>query len=250
MRLAILSFVALSLLAQGTQSGGKTVTGGKTGTGPGELVWQTAATTFTGSVTKSGVAQHWDWGDGTTSDTDTPTKVYPSGTKTFRMSSSDGWGGLTAIEFGTKSMRGAIPALHELTALTGVTGEYNQFTGSIPDLTYNTALDTLNFQSNHLEGTVPSLATNTSLKYIALGYNAFSGFAGGIGSRSLEIVNFYNNSLSAAAINQLLADLVVAQADGNPHCHVDLEVGNAAPTGQGLTDKATLITAGWTVNTE
>jgi hypothetical protein len=53
------------------------------------------------------------------------------------------------------------------------------------------------------------------------------------------------------AVNRILADLVLAQAGGNPICNVLLSGGsNAAPTGQGLTDKATLIAAGWTVVTE
>lgn len=50
-----------------------------------------------------------------------------------------------------------------------------------------------------------------------------------------------------ANINIILAACVAA---GSPNGILDLSGGtNAAPTGQGITDKATLILAGWTVTT-
>lgn len=57
-------------------------------------------------------------------------------------------------------------------------------------------------------------------------------------------------NFSGAAItntNQILAEAVASGVSGGT---LDLSGGtNAAPTGQGLIDKATLILAGWTVTT-
>lgn len=50
--------------------------------------------------------------------------------------------------------------------------------------------------------------------------------------------------------NEILANFVALTDSYSIHCTVDLSGGtNAAPTGQGITDKATLIGAGWTVTT-
>jgi hypothetical protein len=61
------------------------------------------------------------------------------------------------------------------------------------------------------------------------------------------------NAITAAAdINAILADLVTSSAlGGRVGCTVKLEGGtNAAPTGQGITDKNTLNAIdGWTVTT-
>jgi len=144
---------------------------------------------------------------------------------------------------------GPIPSLAANTALTDFTIEYNQVDGTIPSLAANTALEYLNVQVNHLEGAIPDLTTNTALLVASFAYNALDDYTGGLGTRLVTIFNAYNNALPAAAVNAILADLVVAQADGNPVCNVELRH-NAAPTGAGLVDKATLIAAGWTVNTE
>jgi hypothetical protein len=55
------------------------------------------------------------------------------------------------------------------------------------------------------------------------------------------------NTLSAANVNQILADFVanVTAAKPLPTGVVVNTVGNAAPTGQGLLDKATLAGAPW-----
>lgn len=59
------------------------------------------------------------------------------------------------------------------------------------------------------------------------------------------------NALSAASVNSILAAAALYESDYAPgDGALDLSGGtNAAPTGQGLTDKATLISAGWTVTT-
>ena len=61
------------------------------------------------------------------------------------------------------------------------------------------------------------------------------------------IINCAGCALNAASVNQILARCV---ASGVTTCTIDLSGGtNAAPSGQGITDKADLITAGNTVTT-
>jgi len=146
---------------------------------------------------------------------------------------------------------GPIPSLAANAALTEFNCEYNRVDGPIPSLAANTALETLNVQVNWLDGSIPSLTTNTALKYLAVGYNSLTGYVGGLGTRALLIFNIYGyNALTETAINAILADLVVAQAGGNPVCDVILSGGgNEAPAGQGIKDAATLVAAGWTVAT-
>jgi hypothetical protein len=53
-----------------------------------------------------------------------------------------------------------------------------------------------------------------------------------------------NRALTAVEINNLLAKLVAAGATAGT---LDIAGSNAAPTGQGATDKATLVSRSWTV---
>jgi hypothetical protein len=78
--------------------------------------------------------------------------------------------------------------------------------------------------------------------------------AGGFATQTnLATLDMSVNAITAAAdINAILADLVTSSALGSRvACTVTLEGGtNAAPTGQGITDKATLNAIdGWTVTT-
>ena len=60
-------------------------------------------------------------------------------------------------------------------------------------------------------------------------------------------IEFNGNALDAASVNHILARCVAA---GVTTCTIKLEGGtNAAPTGQGITDAADLVTAGNTVTT-
>jgi len=85
--------------------------------------------------------------------------------------------------------------------------------------------------------------------------NSFSGYdAGGFATQiGLTVLDARWNAITVAAdINEILADLVTSSAlGGRVGCTVKLEGGtNAAPTGQGATDKATLnAIEGWTVTT-
>jgi hypothetical protein len=67
---------------------------------------------------------------------------------------------------------------------------------------------------------------------------------------AMTTLNLSNDALAAAAVNQVLADLVTSiSGRGGVKCTTTLNGTNAAPTGTGITNKATLVAAGWTVTT-
>jgi len=67
---------------------------------------------------------------------------------------------------------------------------------------------------------------------------------------AMTTLNLSNDALTAAAVNQVLADLVTSLTGrGSVKCTTTLNGTNAAPTGTGITNKATLVAAGWTVTT-
>jgi hypothetical protein len=157
---------------------------------------------------------------------------------------------LAYFQVGANQLTGSIPSLTTNTALVDFLAYSNQLTGSIPSLTTNTALVYFYVHVNQLTGSIPSLTTNAALVTFYVSNNQLTGYAGGLGTRVLTIFDASTNALTDIAVNAILADLVVAQAGGNPVCTVSLSGGtNAAPTGQGLLDKATLIAAKWTVTT-
>jgi len=68
-------------------------------------------------------------------------------------------------------------------------------------------------------------------------------------SNSLGDFRAENNLLTAKAVNAILAAFVLANKTTGTRILNLGGTGNASPTGQGITDKATLISRGWTVTT-
>ena len=66
------------------------------------------------------------------------------------------------------------------------------------------------------------------------------------------ILNLSDNALTASSVNAILAACVGQAGDFFDGATLNLsgQTPPAPPTGQGLTDKATLISAGWTVTTD
>lgn len=187
---------------------------------------------------------------------------------------------LQELRLDANELTGFIPSLNSLTSLvtvrlhqnTGITGNIPSLslltnlksfycigcnlTGAIPSLAANTALidfrcDTQR-ESPKLNGSIPSLAKNTQLKFFYAHNNNLSGFVSGSSvSNTLQDFQAQNNLLTSAAVNAILAAFVSAgrtSLDGT--CNLNLGGrDNAAPTGQGLTDRQTLLNRGWRTNT-
>jgi Leucine-rich repeat (LRR) protein len=152
-------------------------------------------------------------------------------------------------------LTGSIPSLNGLTQLTdfrcqaqnGVT----KLTGSIPSLSDNSNLIIFACDSNQLTGSIPDLINNIKLEFFYCNSNQLNGFAGGSVSNTLGIFEAHTNQLTASTVNAILAAFVAAgRTSASGTCVLNLGgTGNAAPTGQGLTDKTTLISRGWNVTT-
>lgn len=100
-----------------------------------------------------------------------------------------------------------------------------------------------------LTGNIPDLSTNTALTMFRCDTNRITGFDGGSVSNTLGEFQAQNNLLTSNTVNAILAAFVAAGRTTGTRILNLGGTGNAAPTGQGLTDKATLISRGWTVTT-
>jgi Leucine-rich repeat (LRR) protein len=160
---------------------------------------------------------------------------------------------LSYFDAGGNQLTGSIPSLSANTALTVFYAHGNQLTGSIPSLSANTALTVFYAGGNQLTGSIPSLSANTALTVFYAGGNQLTGSIPGsfATQQTLANLDISTNALPSSDIDQILADLVVSLSiSGRVVCDVELGGGtNGPPTGQGITDKATLIAGGWTVVT-
>jgi Leucine-rich repeat (LRR) protein len=176
----------------------------------------------------------------------------------------------------TNLLAGSIPSLVNNTQLQEFTCQTNEFTGSIPNINTNTQLQVFRCSSNRLSGSIPnlnnllnlvvfrcdaqkglirltssipSISANTLLQDFRCNANQLTGFAGGSVSNTLGDFQAQANQLPATAVNSILAAFVAANRTSGTRILNLGGTGNAAPTGQGLIDKQTLIDRGWTVTT-
>ena len=109
-------------------------------------------------------------------------------------------------------------------------------------------ITSFSFNSKSLYGQL-DLSSCVNLVSPRFDNNQFSGFSGTV-SATLANLNLANNMLTSTAVNNVLAALEAAgRTSASGTCIVDLR-SNSAPTGQGITDKATLQSRGWTVYTD
>ena len=113
----------------------------------------------------------------------------------------------------------------------------------------NTALTVFYCHANQLTGSIPSLTTNTALTQFYCYSNQLTSWTGGTVSATLGDFQAQNNLLTGAAVNAILAAFVAAGRTTGTRVLNLGGTGNAAPTGAGITDKATLVSRGWTVTT-
>ena len=154
---------------------------------------------------------------------------------------------LTIYEGFFTNVGGSIPSLSLNTKLKAFNHSNTELTGPIPDLSNNIALVNFVVGENTLTGNIPDLSNNLSLKKFEVKNNNLTGFNGGTVSSTLLDFKANNNNLSATAVNAILAAFVAA-GSSNGTLYIG-GTGNAAPTGQGITDKNTLLSRGWDART-
>ena len=163
---------------------------------------------------------------------------------------------LTSINVGqnkTTRFTGVPPLLTAHPSCTNLAYSNNDATGPIQPLSVRPTLTNFWCSGNQHTGDIPNLSSNTALTAFRCdsqrGTTKITGFAGGTVSATLGDFSANGNQLTAAAVNALLAAFVAAGRTTGTRT-LRLEGGsNAAPTGQGITDKATLESRGWTVTT-
>jgi Leucine-rich repeat (LRR) protein len=146
-------------------------------------------------------------------------------------------------------LTGSIPSLSTLNNLRNFYCHTNQLTGSIPSLSSNWSLLEFYCFGNQLTGSIPNLSTLVSLLDFRCQANQLTGFAGGSVANTLGNFQAQTNQLNSTAVNAILAAFVAANKTTGTRILNLGGTGNSAPTGQGITDKATLISRGWTVTT-
>jgi Leucine-rich repeat (LRR) protein len=153
----------------------------------------------------------------------------------------------------TNQLTGTIPSLSVNTELQIFHCATQQglikLTGPIPNLDNNTQLRDFYCFTNQLTGPIPSLSANTFLRDFRCQSNQLTGFAGGSVANTLERFEAHNNQLTSAAVNAILAAFVAANKTAGTRILNLGGTGNAAPTGQGLVDKQTLLDRGWRTGT-
>lgn len=156
----------------------------------------------------------------------------------------------------TTRFTGTPPLLTDHPACTSLAYSNTDAMGAIQSLSVRPTLTNFWCSGCLHTGNIPNLSSNTALAILRAngqrGTTKLTGFAGGTVSATLGDFWADSNQLPAAAVNAILAAFVAAGRvkTATNTCTLNLGgTGNAAPTGQGITDKATLQSRGWTVTT-
>jgi hypothetical protein len=161
----------------------------------------------------------------------------------------------TIVSIHTNQLTGSMPDLSQNASLDIFHCFENQMTGSISQLPANPNLTDFRCSRNIFTGSIPNLSSCTALQIFECdsqyGATKITGFAGGAVSNTLGSFLAHNNQLTSSAVNAILAAFRAAgRTSASGSCVLNLGgTGNAAPTGQGLTDKGVLLSRGWTVVT-
>lgn len=154
------------------------------------------------------------------------------------------------VELDSNQFTGNVPSLSNCPLLSVLRLAVNTLSGSLPSLSNCPALDNLYITNSGLSGVLPSFTNNVILRSVQVDSNNFTGYTAS--TIALTCVTFLaqNNALPVASINQILADFAANIANRPTVGTLNLSGGtNAAPTGQGLIDRAAIIARGWTVTT-
>lgn len=145
-----------------------------------------------------------------------------------------------------------MPVLSGLTDLLHLDLRFTTFTaGSIPTLP--TQLVFLDMESTNRTGLAPNPGQFLSMERYHLRSNALTGFDAPVTfNAATDYINLQNNSMSTATVNAILAAFVLADPTTVAKKYKRLYLngtGMGAPSGQGIVDKATIISRGWDCQT-
>lgn len=245
----------------------------------GGMLFTTTKQTQSWSIkATSGSRFTFDWGDGTSTATvatgadQTITKDYgsagtrvirfeiddPSKLLTFNCSSNNLIGRIPSFEYCqnltvfnavSNGFTGSLPSFSRCTKLSEIYCYFNSLSGVLPSFSTCTNLIALRANNNAFSGTIPSFSACTKLLHLYLNGNAFSGYTQQTFATTSTQIALNANQLPVTSVNQILVDLASNIASHPSGGFLDLSGTNAAPTGEGLTAKATIAARPWTVTT-
>lgn len=190
----------------------------------------------------------WELGDGqTASGTSCVKTITPPQSVILRATDKSK---IKYVYWHLKNLFGQFPEdLRELTSLQVLYAYTNGLVSPFPILPASVTGVMLAY--NNIYGKIPDLSHNTNLVSYGARYSKVSGWTGGTVSATLGTFESQGALLTAEAVNAILAAFVAAgRTSASGTCVLNLDgTGNAAPTGQGITDKTTLQSRGWTVTT-
>jgi hypothetical protein len=203
-------------------------------------------------ISKSGDQLTIDYGDGTIETFTGGNNHSYSNTniKAVKLSSSDGWSGLTEIYLNWSHCSGDLLNPSNYINLQTYVCDNNLFTGGIPSFSTATGLLTVHIEYNLLSGVLPSFANCVSMTYFNVGNNSTTGYIrnGFSTQASLSEIYMTANQWPQAEVDAILAEFVTSLSlPGRVACTVGLNGAGMSPPSSS-TNHDILEAAGWTVN--
>ena len=205
------------------------VGGGSGGTFNGNCITADISPSFV-VVSTNGTTLTVNWGDGTV-------------TEDFSMTGSDV---IVSRNYGLAGTRGITFSGNAIIPMTKFNCHYNNLTylyvGNFVGLTHLLCHNNPNLKSVDLN-------SNSNLIYFIGSYNSFTNIDISNTSTNFSRIDCYYNKITSDSINSILAR-IVSIGTINGLAFIQNQTPTAPPTGQGITDKATLQSRGWTVITD
>jgi len=156
------------------------------------------------------------------------------------------------LTWGSRScgLTGGLPSWASNPLLTSVDVALNSLTGPVTTLSGNPALTSFNARNNLLDGPIMSMGGATALTAVFLYANKLSEVDAAFAvAPALGDFEAQDNLLTQASVDRILRAFVAAGRTTGTRVLNLGGTGNSAPSATGLTDKAALVAAGWTVTT-
>jgi hypothetical protein len=157
--------------------------------------------------------------------------------------------GITTMNFANKQFTGCIASFERLTSVAAITFGEQRLTGKAPAVYQSSVLTSIYLVDNKYTGAITDISGCSNLQFLRFYNTLVQTFKSQTVSSTLGTIDIQNAKLTTTAVNALLAAFVAAGRTTGTRVLNLGGPGNAAPTGQGIIDKATLVSRGWTVTT-
>lgn len=207
---------------------------------------QVSGNTTTRTISKSGATLRWDMQGQIFNQNNLPAATL-SNDDIITVTSLDDWSGVSSLLIVTTNLKGACPSFN-MPNTVNFRIDGNGFSFNFPTVTIPNCKN-FQIQSNSFSGVFPGF-TATALVTFRIDLNSFTSISNfDFISIDTGFVTLQSNAINQTSINTILNTLVVANKTTGTRIFRSNGGTNAAPSGQGITDKNTLISRGWEVST-